>query len=183
MEKKKMDIGFPVPPPFPLDECAACGDIEDAALALYQKLADTERAAEEFRRKAHDELRDQSAKSRVLIARLAAERFEFERLARRMEPDLVRLEAAGLLRALDLYRRAWDQLLRRNNIEVCDITGYPLTDEIAEDLEVEGHVPDPAVTQTTIREMLSPLVRLEGKTIGMAKVITSVPAIAEELPQ
>jgi hypothetical protein len=178
-----MNIGFPVPDELPLDEGASCGDIEDAALAMYQKLADTVRAFEESGRKAREALDEEARKSRHLIASLAAERFEFERLARRLEPDLARLQATELLRALDLYKRAWDQVLRRNNVEVHDLTGCPLTDDLAEDIEVEGHVPDPSATRTVVRETLSPLVRYEGKTIGMAKVITSVPTTGEELPQ
>ena len=51
---------------------------------------------------------------------------------------------------------------------------------ISDDVEVESHVPDPSVSQTEVRETLTPLVLLDGKVIGLAKVVTSVPVVVTE---
>jgi hypothetical protein len=181
-ELKQMKNPFPVPPELTVDEVFECGNIEGETLALYQKLAEAVRAVEESDRRREEELAGVTDRFLSLIASLAGERFEFERLVRRMVPELVRMEAAELIKALDLFQRAWDQTLRRNKIEVLDISGWTLTDEIAEEIEVKGHVSDSGVTQTKVRETLAPLVRIEGRTIATAKVITSV-AAREETPK
>ena len=171
-----MTTSFPVPPLLTEPYVAHLGDVEDAALDLYQRLADATRRAEDVERKCKTEVADHTRNARSLIATLAAERFEFERLLRRIEPELQRLKADDLLRVVSLYARSWDQKLLRLRIEVRDLTGMPISD----DVEVESHVPDPSVSQTEVRETLTPLVLLDGKVIGLAKVVTSVPVVVTE---
>lgn len=169
-----MEKSIPIPDFLPVPENAECIDVEDAALELYQGLADAQRRMGESERRAQAELAEQARGSRTVIVALAAERFEFARLMRRIAPELERLGANDVLRVLDLHARAWDHRLTRNHVEVRDLTGFPLSDELLENVEVEAAVLDPAVAQSEIRETLSPLVLLHGQPIGISKVVTSV---------
>ncbi len=56
-----------------------------------------------------------------------------------------------------------------------DLAGQILTDALAEKVEVESAIPDPDVNETVVRKTLTPLVLHEGRVVGVAKVITSVP--------
>lgn len=174
---------IPFPPLIPLPEASRLEDVEDAALELYQRVAEADRRIDETERRLRMEMSEKARSANRLIAALAVERFEFERLVRRLRPELERCKAADAMQAFDLYSRAWDLKLGRAGIEVVDLTGHTLSDDIADDVEVESFVPDPSVTQTMVRETLVPLVLLQGKTVGQAKIVTSVPVPAEENTQ
>ena len=150
-----MTAPFPLPPFMAAPEGSRVADVEDAALDLYQRLADATRRAEEIERRSRTELADHVRNTRSLIASLAAERFEFERLLRRIVPELQRLQAEDLLRIVGIYARSRDQKLMRLRIEIRDLTGQSLSEGLADEVEVESHVPDPAVTETQVRETLS----------------------------
>lgn len=110
------------------------------------------------------------------LAHLAAERFEFERLLRRIVPAMQRSRKLGKdARALELFARRWDQVLARLELEVQDPAGLPLSDVLAEIVEVESAVPDPALAEVLVRETLFPIVRFKQRVIGIGRVITSVP--------
>ncbi len=146
------------------------------ALELYRRLAECERAGEQERERAADEIERHRQESSRLLARLAAERFEFERLLVRVLPDLAGTDLEDLGEKLRLFARSWDAELGRARVEVRDLTGDAVTDELAEVIEVEGVVPDPDTSQAVVREALSPLVLWQGQVVGLSKVITSVPA-------
>ncbi len=111
-----------------------------------------------------------------LIARLAAERFEFQRLLDRVLPPIEQGQLPpDLATALSLQARSWDVELQRMGIEVVDLAGQVLTDPLFEMVEVESAIPDAAVEETVVRKTLVPLVLHEGRVVGVAKVITSVP--------
>jgi hypothetical protein len=173
-------MDFPVPDLLPVPEGLDPLDIEDAALSLYQALADANRLNEENEARTCSLTEEQARASQALIAGLAAERFEFSRLVRRIARELERLGASDSLRVLELHERAWDQRLSRAHIEVLDVTGFPLTNELLANVEVEAAVPDATVAHSEIRETLTPLVSLNGRPIGTAKVVTSVAAQSEE---
>jgi hypothetical protein len=126
------------------------------------------------------EMIERSRSLHHLIASLAAERFEFGRLMQRIAPELERRGCRDLQESFVLFVRAWDLKMSRAGIHVHDLAGAILTDELAGDVEVESHVPDPFVGQTTVRETLIPLVLLDGKAIAPAKVVTSVPVTPKE---
>lgn len=171
---------LPVPSSIPLPAEARLEDIEDAALEFYQRVAEADRRIGEVERRLRTEMSEKSRSANRLIALLAAQRFEFERLVRRLGPELERRNAGDIMQILDLYARAWDLNLGRAALQVVDLTGQPLDEKLAEDVEVESHVPDPSVSQTMVRETLVPLVLLEGRPIGLAKIVTSVPVTTEE---
>lgn len=171
---------LPIPDAIPVPADVHLEDVEDAALELYQRVAEADRRVEDAERRLRSEMSETRSHADRLIALLAAERFEFGRLLRRLRPELDRRNAADLLPLLDLYVRAWDLKLSRAALEVVDLAGHSLSEALMEVVEVESHVPDPAVSQTQVRETLVPLVLHEGRTIGIAKIITSVPVNAEE---
>jgi len=178
---------IPLPPVVPLPAEPQLADIEDAALELYQRVVEAERRAEEAEhrieeaeRRLRAEMTEKTRRANRLIAVLASVRFEFVRLVQRLWPELQSLQANNLMELCVLFLRSWDSRLHQASIRVVDLTGLPLTDELAGDVEVESHVPDPSVAQAMVRETLAPLVLLEGKVIGMAKIVTSVPETKEE---
>jgi hypothetical protein len=175
-----MTNDLPIPGVIPVPAKLRVEDAEDAALELYRRVAEADRRYQEMERRQQSEIAETSRKTHRLISALAAERFEFDRLMRRLKPELERRNAGDLIQLLDLFAKAWDLKLGRASIQVVDLAGLPLSDELAGDVEVESHFPDPSVVQATVRETLIPLVLLEGKTIGSAKIITAVPVAVEE---
>jgi len=175
-----MTFELPLPPSIPLPAEARLDDVESAALELYQRVAEADRCSEEIERRLRSEMLEKSRAADRLIATLAAERFEFDRLLRRLGPELERRNAGDVMQYLEMFARAWDLKLGRAAIKVVDLAGLPLIDELVEDVDVESHLPDPTVTQTTVRETLIPLVLLGGKAIGSAKIVTSVPVTTVE---
>lgn len=166
---------LPEPPDWP-----APPDLEEMVLGLYQRVADYARRLDSSERQAKAREEAHGRKTRRVIALLAAERFEFERLMRRILPDLRAAGADEAVRVLTLYARTWDANLRRSQVEVCDLTGSVLTDELSELVEVESALPDSTVSEPVVRETLSPLVKVEGHVVSLSKVITSVPAPSGE---
>ncbi len=174
-----MTCALPVPAFLVPDE-VRLDDVEDAALELYARVAEADARLDQVQHKLREELGEQARALKRLIALLASERFEFDRLMRRIGPELMSGGMAGLMESLQLYARGWDMRLNRMSIQVVDLAGYPLSDDLVNDLEVESHVHDPSIRATTIRETLVPQVFLEGKSIGMAKVIAAVPSSSED---
>jgi hypothetical protein len=174
---------LPLPPMIAQPDELLFNDVEDAALELYKRAAEAEAQTEKAVRTVRAEMVEQMRSAHRLIATLAAERFEFDRLMARIAPELERRNSNDLLQFLVLFKRSWELRMRRASIEVVDLTGQPVTDELAGDVEVESHVPDPSVAETRVRETLIPLVLLGGRSIGMAKIVTSVPVPVEEREQ
>jgi hypothetical protein len=170
----QMDRAMPVPL-LPVPDEIRLEDIEDAALALYERIAEADSRFAAMEKRLGTESAEQTRTLHRLVAILAAERFEFDRMMRRIGPELTRRNCTDLLQSIGLYARAWDLKLSRASLEVVDLAGYPLTDELAGEVEVESHLPDPSVSVTTVHETLVPLVVLGGKVIGPAKIVTSVP--------
>jgi len=167
---------MPVPGFLPTPPAVTLRELQGLAQELYQRLADSGRHIEQGERKAHDELSSQAREHDRLIARLAAERFEFQRLLDRVLPQIAQGELpADLAKALTLQARSWDAELHRARIEVIDLAGQVLTDALSERVEVESAIPDPEVEETLVRKTLVPLVLHAGRVVGVAKVITSVP--------
>lgn len=151
-------------------------DLQALALELYQRLAESARRIEQCERKAQDELASQAREHDRLIARLAAERFELQRLLDRVLPPIEQGQLPpDLATALRLQARSWDAELQRMGIEVIDLAGQVLTDALSEKVEVESAIPEPVVEEAVVRKTLTPLVLYQGRVVGVAKVITSVP--------
>jgi hypothetical protein len=155
-------------------------NIEDLTLDLYQRTSDTSRNAADTVKRIEQQVRERGRATDRVIAVLAAERFEFERVLRRIRPELEQLNAPSAERVLGLFARSWDATLARLKVECRDLTGLPLTDELAAEVEVESAIPGDT-DQTVIRETLFPLVIYEGRVAALAKVVTLVaPVPAEE---
>jgi hypothetical protein len=152
------------------------GTLQELALELYRCVAASRGELEEQRKSAQQEIERHTREAGRTLARLAAVRFELERLLARIRPDLAEAGRGDLVRVLDLFARGWDAELARAGVEVRNPTGDLLTDELAAVIEVEGAIPDPTACQARVRETLSPLVLWAGRVIGTARVITSVPA-------
>lgn len=150
--------------------------LEELALELYQQLAAETARARECERQCREQLDALSRDANRTIRELAAERFEFGRLVERILPALTQAGLADVIKVLDIYARTWDANLKRARVEVENLTGRVLTDELAELVEVESAIPDPAVRETIVRKTLTPLVKIDGRVTGLAKVNTSVPA-------
>lgn len=164
--------------PTPLDGSPV--RLEDLALELYQLVADSAARARQCEREAQERIEEITGKSNQIIAELASERFEFERLIARILPEIEKAGLEDVARVITLYVRSWDSNLRRAQIEVINLTGHHLTDEIAEVIEVESAISDPSISSVIIRETLSPLIKIKGRVISVAKVISSVPVQTDE---
>jgi hypothetical protein len=164
-----------LPPYLPAVPLAAPAALPELALELYRKVAAATREAEQAQQAARQEVEKFTREAGRVLARLAAARFELERLLARLRPELAAAGRDDLGRVLDLFARGWDAELERSRVEVRDVTGLPMTDELAQLIEVEGAVPDVASRETTVRETLAPLVLWAGRVVGVARVITSVP--------
>jgi hypothetical protein len=168
---------FPLPEPIVRD-AADPVDLPILTLSLYRKLAALSRTAEDAVSTAEKRIYDHVLATGKTVAALAAEHFDFERVMRRIEPEL---EAAGLhnvRRVLDVFRRGWTAVLTREQVEVRDLTNQPFSDEIAELVEVNGSIEDAAVTEALVRETLAPLVLHRGHVICKAIVNKSVPFLS-----
>jgi hypothetical protein len=170
-----------VPGLLPLLAAAPCAATPELALDLYRRLAASARAAEDGRRQARQEVERHTREAGNTLARLAAARFEFGRLLARILPALAagaagasasRVDVAGLL---ELFARGWDAELERAAVEVRELTGLEMSDELAAVTAVEAAVPDPGIARAVVRETLSPLVLWAGRVVGVAQVITAVP--------
>jgi hypothetical protein len=167
---------IPIPDYLSTSSAATLHELQALALELFQRLADGARRLENCERKAKDEFASQTRDNDRMIARLAAERFEFQRLLDRMLPQIEQSELPpDLAKALSVQARGWDAELQRMGIEVIDLAGQILTDALSEKVEVESAIPDPNVEETVVRKTLTPLVLHEGRVVGAAKVNTSVP--------
>lgn len=155
-------------------------ELKEQVFQLYQRHAH-ERARADAAESAARAERDALTRSfHRTISELAAERFAFERLLVRILPALERAGLDQAIKVIKLYARTWDANLKRAQITVTDLAGQRLTDELAEVIEVESAIGDPAVREIVVRETLTPLVKLEGRVIGLARVNTSVPVHSDE---
>jgi hypothetical protein len=160
------------------------GGLPDLALELCQRVADSAREVEEQQRRARQEIEQHTRGAGRTLARIAVARFELGRVLARVLPMLVESGRDDVARILELFARGWDSELERARVEVRNVTGQLITEELAAVIEVEAAIPEPAVRRATVRETLSPLVLWAGRPVGVARVITSVPvqeAIEREL--
>lgn len=166
---------IPIPGELPTPLRSFPETLADDVLGLYHRLAEADtllRRASEASQKARQAERRQA--ERVLV-QLAAQRFELERLLRRILPNLRQAGLSGDVHALELFARRFDQELSRQQIEVLDPVERPLDEALIEVLEVESAVVDPAVAEPRVRETLFPIVFWRGRPIGPGRVISSVP--------
>jgi len=171
-----MDDTRTIPVPDLLPE-RSLSDVEPALLVLevYRLVADSNQRAADAAAEAETRIQRHSLDMNGSLAALAVQRFEFERMLRRLRPLL---EGCGdAVRVLDLFARGWDAVLGREQIEVRDLTGLPLSDEIAECIdEVSGAVPDHTADCVAVRETLVPVVLHRGIVIGRAAIVKTIPA-------
>lgn len=168
---------LPIPPYLPAPPTPPPGGLPELALELYRQIAGAAREREEQRRSAQQETERQTREAERTLARLAAVRFELARLLARILPALAEGGREDIVRILELFARSWDAELERCRIEVRDVAGEPVTDELAAVIEVEAAVPDPTTREAKVRETLSPLVVWDDRVVGVARVITSVPIL------
>jgi hypothetical protein len=171
--------------PFP-DALPETGDLSqtegasELALDLYRQLAQAQRETRACIEQAGQRIEAHVLGTSAIIAALAAERFELDRVIKRIEPELVALGADNALRVLDLFARSWSASLARHGVEVRDLTGAPFDDEIAEAVDVNAAVEDASITAPMIRETLVPLVLHRGRVVGKALVNKGVPSTPTE---
>lgn len=164
-----------IPDYLPDPQAPVPGGLPDLALELCRRVAESAREAEEQQRKARLEIEQHTREAGRTLARVAAARFDFGRVLARVLPLLAEGGRDDIGRILELFARSWDAELERARVEVRDVTGQPITEELAAVIEVEAAIPEPAVHQAAVRETLSPLVLWAGRPVGVARVITSVP--------
>jgi hypothetical protein len=169
---------IPVPDLLPV-AAATAGDPAELVLELYRELASARRDAELAARQADERIHAHTLETNRTIAALASERFEFERLMKRIQPELNALAARNVLRVLDLFRRSWATNLTRHHVELRDLTGEPFTSELAEMVDVNAVLDDPAIAGPIVHEMLAPLVLHHDRVAGKAIVNKAVPSAPE----
>src|SRR5947209_7364741 len=101
-------------------------NLEDLTLELYQRTSDAIRSAAETVQHMDQQVNERQQTTDRVVAALAAERFEFERVMRRIRPELEQLNAPTAERILALFARAWDATLARLKVECRDLTGLTL---------------------------------------------------------
>jgi hypothetical protein len=166
---------LPVPDFLPTSSRTLPSDLPDLALRLYQRLAEALSRVETSERQVQEQTNAQLRMLYRVVVLLAAERFEYDRLLRRVLPELEKSGQESIGQVLALHTRTWDETLRRVQIEWRDLTGHILTDELADVVEVESAIPDSTIHETVVRETLFPLILHEGRVVGLAKIVTSVP--------
>lgn len=177
------ETNIPIPDYLPTSLAEPLPDLAAQVLELYRRAVTAEARLTAEQERTERQLAAQQRAADEVMAALAAPRFELARLCARLLP---RLEVTGLApeaRALSLFARAWDQELTRHGVEVCDLSGQELSDELAQVVEVEAAVADPAVRELRVRQTLVPLVKLGGRVVGVARVISSAPPAAEQTGQ
>src|SRR6266545_6084489 len=107
----------PLPEPLPETPDVSRGEgAAELALDLYRQLAEARRDARAAVEKADQRIESHVLSTSATIAALAAERFELDRLLKRIEPELTARGAADVIRVLDLFARAWSAALAREGI-------------------------------------------------------------------
>jgi hypothetical protein len=152
----------------------------ELALDLYRQLAQARRESHAALEQAEKRIDAHALGLNATIAALAAERFEFDRVLKRIEPELTALGAANAARVLDLFVRGWSAALSREGVEVRDLTGLPFTDDLAEAVDVSCAIEDASIAQPVISETLTPLVVHRGRIVGKALVNKAVPRVERE---
>lgn len=180
MSRKRKPL--PAPGYLPVSAVDSPGGLPELVLELCRRVAESARAAEEHQTRARQEVEQHTREAGRTLARVAAARLDFSRLLGRVLPMLSDGGREDVGRILELFARGWDAELERSRVEVRDVTGQPITEELAAVIEVEAAVPEPAVSQAMVRETLSPLVLWAGRVVGVARVITSVPVVPEREP-
>jgi len=155
------------------------GSVEELALDLYEHSADVTRRLRKSAPRWQEKLAAQTAETDAVIAALASVRFEFQRLLDRFARGPSSLEPDKFRELLELFAKQWDASLHRCGVEVKDLTGEVMTDELADVVDVQNAIPDPSATELTVRDTLAPLVRRGGRIAGRAVVVTSAP-VAEK---
>ena len=172
------DADLPVPGFLPTPLADPPSDLEDMALMFYGRLVACAERLESAEKQGRAQREEQMHQAHRTMARLAAQRFEFTRLSQRIRSELETLcpdHTETIDNVLGLFARNWDANLRRAGLEVIDLTGHPLTNELAEVVEVESAIPDASAREIVVRETLTPLVKVEGQVVALAKIITAVP--------
>lgn len=174
------ETNIPVPDYLPTPFETPPADLPEQVLELYRRVAENARLVKRTIEQAREAREAQRRESDRVIALLASERFELQRLMDRILPAMKKAELDKEAKALSLFARRWDQDLRRVRVEVQDPVGLPLSDELTEVLEVENTILDRSVTEPSVRETLVPIVRFEDRLAGIGKVITSVPCVQQQ---
>jgi hypothetical protein len=87
------------------------------------------------------------------------------------------MSAAGLTKEiyrLELLVKRFDQALEQNNVQVETLDSRELDDELAEVVEVIGHVLAD-VHKACVHETHEPLVKVDGHVLRFAKITSAVP--------
>ncbi|HWP43377.1 MAG TPA: hypothetical protein VNO14_09095, partial [Blastocatellia bacterium] len=106
-----LDIEVPGFLPTPLE--GPPEELEDLALELYQRIADGAARVRQCEREARERTEEATARSNRLIVELTCERFEFERLIRRILPEIEKAGLENVAKVIALYARSWDSNLKR----------------------------------------------------------------------
>jgi hypothetical protein len=160
------------------------GSLEELALDLYEHSADVARRLRNSATRWEEKLAAQTAETDGVIAALATVRFEFQRLLDRFSRGPEPLDPERFRELLELFAKQWDVSLVRCGVEVQDLTGEIMSDDLAGRVDVQNAIPDPAVKELTVRETLAPQVRYKERVAGRAIVVTSAPVpIETEKPE
>lgn len=153
--------------------------LSEEVFGVYRQLAKAREATAQQLEAAQQETNETHRKLRHRLANLGAEVFHLRRCVVTLREPM---EATGLtkeLNRLELLVKRFDQALQQNGVQVESLEGRELDNELAEVVEVAGHVLAD-VHSACVHETIDPLVLVDGQVLRFAKVISAAPTRASE---
>jgi len=143
-----------------------CSGVSEVYLLIQKNHKEKERLRKEIARLEHQQDRT--------LAALASEIFDLDRFWKRLQLNVVTPESLDELRGLEIViKRMWS-VLEERDVEVEDLNGAPVSDELLKTVEVLKHLREPGILDPIVRETKMPVIRRAGRLIQTGEVITAV---------
>ncbi len=153
--------------------------LKEELFGLYRQLAMEKESTEQREKQWKQEKDDMQRQFRRRLADLGAEVFHVKRCVESLREPMQNADLSKEAKRLELMGRRFDQALQQAGVNVEWLEGRELDDELADVVEVIGHI-EADISTPCIHETVAPLVTVDGQVMHFAKVVTSVPLTSKE---
>lgn len=143
-----------------------CSGISEVYLLIQKNYKEKEKL-----RKESAKLEHQQDKT---LAALASEIFDLGRFWSRLQQKIVEQECLEELKGLEIILKRMWSVLDERQVEILDLTGMPVSDELLKTVEVLKYVREPGTVAPIIKETKMPVIRCKGRLIQTGEVIATV---------
>jgi hypothetical protein len=118
-----------------------------------------------------DQLEHQQDKT---LALLGSEIFDLQRFWNRMNQDMASPGHTDDMKGFEIILNRMWKLLDERDVEVEDLTGKPITDQLLNSVEVLKYLREPERIEPIVKEMKLPVIRRSGRLIQTGEIIAAV---------